>query len=74
MAVSASHLRNDLYRLLDAVLETGKPLVIERKGKRLRVVADEPPPRLSRLPKRPGFIQGDPGDLVHLDWSGEWRP
>ena len=74
MGISASHLRSDLYRLLDRVLETGEPLVIERKGRRLRVVADAPPSRLARLPRRPEFVRGDPADLVHLDWSQEWRP
>jgi hypothetical protein len=74
MTLSASRLRGDLYRLLDQVLETGEPLVIERKGRRLRVVADAPRSRLVRLPKRPGFIHGDPTDLIHLDWSKEWRP
>lgn len=74
MAVSASHLRSDLYRLLDRVLESGEPLIIERKGRRLRVVPDAPPSRLVRLPLRPDFIRGDPADLVHMDWSGEWKP
>lgn len=74
MAITASSLRADLYRLLDRVLETGEPLVIERKGRRLRVVPDAPPSRLARLPRRPEVIQGDPADLVHVDWSAEWRP
>jgi antitoxin (DNA-binding transcriptional repressor) of toxin-antitoxin stability system len=74
MAVSASHLRSDLYRLLDRVLESGEPLIIERKGRRLRVVPDAPPSRLARLPLRPDFIRGDPADQVHMDWSGEWKP
>jgi hypothetical protein len=73
-SVTASHLRSDLYRLLDGVLESGVPLVIERKGRRLRVVPDDPPSRLARLPRRTDFVRGDPADLVHLDWSAEWRP
>ncbi len=74
MGISASHLRQDLYKLLDRVLETGEPLVIDRKGRRLRVVPAAPPSRLARLLKRPGFVVGDPADLVHVDWSAEWRP
>jgi antitoxin (DNA-binding transcriptional repressor) of toxin-antitoxin stability system len=74
MSVSASTLRSDLYRLLDRVLETGEPLVIERKGRRLRIVAEAAGSRLDRLPRRPGAVTGDPGDLAHLDWSQEWRP
>lgn len=74
MAVSASRLRSDLYRLLDRVIETGEPLLIERKGRTLRVVPDAPRSRLSRLVRRDDAIVGDPADLVHLDWSQEWRP
>ncbi len=74
MQVTATELRRNIYQLLDEVLETGAPLEVARRGKLLRVVPVEPAPRLERLPKRPGAIRGDPDDLVHLDWSGEWHP
>ena len=32
----------------------------------------EPRRRLDLLPKRPGYIVGDPMDLVHIDWSEDW--
>ena len=72
MALTASKLRQDIYRILDEVLATGEPVVIERNGRRLRIVADDPPSRLDRLVRRPDVVTGDPDDLVHLDWSGEW--
>jgi hypothetical protein len=72
MALTASKLRQDIYRILDEVLETGEPVVIERNGRRLRIVADDPPSRLDRLVRRPDVVSGDPDDLVHLDWSDEW--
>lgn len=72
--IKLSELRANIYRLIDRVVETGEPLVIERNGKRLRIVPEEPPSKLSRLASRDGFIRCDPGDLVHLDWSGEWKP
>jgi hypothetical protein len=28
----------------------------------------------ARLDAHPGTIAGDPEELVHLDWSDEWRP
>jgi len=74
MVVTATELRQNVYRLLDAVLETGVPLEIERHGRRLRITAAEAPSKLDRLVKRPGVIIGDPEDLVHIDWSHEWRP
>jgi hypothetical protein len=72
--LTASQLRADVYRVLDRVLESGIPAEIERKGRVLRIVPDAMPSRLARLIERPTFITGDPDDLVHLDWSEEWRP
>ena len=72
--LTASQLRADVYRVLDRVLESGIPAEIERKGRVLRIVPEAMPSRLARLVERPTFIKGDPNDLVHLDWSTEWRP
>ena len=72
MAITASELRQNVYKLLDTVLETGIPLEIERNGRRLRVVLIESPPKLDRLVGHAGYIVGDPDDLIHVDWSSEW--
>lgn len=74
VTVNPSELRANLYRLLDEVLETGVPLEIERKGRRLRIVADSPPSKLDRLVPHPGTVIGDPEDLVAMDWSSYWNP
>jgi prevent-host-death family protein len=76
MKITASKLRENVYKILDQVLETGAPLEIERRGRKLRIVpADDPPRRkLDRLEPRPKTIAGDPQELVHLDWSSEWKP
>ncbi len=74
MAVTASELRQNIYRLLDRVLETGVPLEIERRGRRLRVVPAAAVSKLDRLVGHPESVVGDPEDFVHIDWSGEWRP
>jgi hypothetical protein len=72
MAITASKLRENVYRVLDQVLATGEPVEIERNGRRLFIVADAPPSRLAKLVRRPDAVVGDPEDLVHLDWSDEW--
>jgi antitoxin (DNA-binding transcriptional repressor) of toxin-antitoxin stability system len=74
MTISASELRQNIYRLLDHVAETGEPLEIERKGRRLRIVAVDRGSKLSRIKGDPDAIVGDPADLVHMDWSGYWEP
>lgn len=72
MEVNASHLRKDVYRLLDRVIKTGQPLEIVRNGCRLKIVPTAKPGRkLDRLVAH-DCLRGDPDDLVHLDWSDEW--
>jgi antitoxin (DNA-binding transcriptional repressor) of toxin-antitoxin stability system len=72
MEMTASALRRDIYRILDRVLETGEPVIIERNGRRVRISADDRPSRLDSLVRRPDVVVGDSEDLVHLDWSSEW--
>ncbi len=72
MAITASKLRENVYRVLDEVLATGQPVEIERNGRRLFIVADAVPSKLDRLVRRPEVVNGDSEDLVHLDWSGAW--
>src|SRR6187551_1121908 len=74
MALSASKLRANVYRLLDEILETGKPLEIERNGKTLVIAPKERESIWDRLPRRDGFLVGDPDELIHVDWSSEWNP
>ncbi len=58
-SVTATDLRQRLYRLLDQVLETGEPLTIKRGNRfvELRAVASLPESdRLSNLISHPGTI------------------
>jgi len=74
VAVSASKLRSNIYTLLDKVLETGEPLEIERKGRKLKIVPSPSTNRLGSLKPHKKYLAGDPEEIVHLDWSAEWRP
>ncbi len=74
MAISASQLRQDVYRLLDEVLRTGRPLEIERNGKLLRIAPVVAASRMERVVTDPELICGDPDDLISMDWSGSWQP
>lgn len=73
MTVSSTKFRENVYALLDEVLETGNPLEVERKGRKLLIIPQAPVSKLDRLIPRP-TIKGDPEGLVHLDWSDEWKP
>jgi len=72
MAITASTLRGNIYRLLDQVLESGQPLEIERKGELLKIIPENRSAKMSRLIKHP-CLQGDPESIVHMDWSDEWQ-
>lgn len=71
---SVSRLRANLYKVLDRVIETGVPVEVERKGQRLRIVPSETAGRFASLSPHPDYLRSDPESLVHMDWSGEWRP
>lgn len=73
MPLTASQLRQDVYQLLDRVLETGEPLEIVRKGRTLRLVADPVQPRLDLIRPDLGLIVGDPEELVDVGWAEEWE-
>lgn len=73
MSVTVSGLRQNIYRLLDRVIETGQPLEVKRGRRLLRIVADKPTSKVARL-KSHKCLKVDPESLVHIDWSGEWKP
>jgi hypothetical protein len=74
MKISATRLRQNLYHILDEVLATGEPVQIERNGKTLKIVPEKRPSIFERIEGHPDLIVGDPEDLVHMDWSGHWKP
>jgi len=74
MTLSATALRSQLYRVLDEILETGIPVIIERKGKKLKIVPAETPMIPGKLKVHPDYIMTDPDQLVHIDWSDTWTP
>jgi hypothetical protein len=70
---SVSALRANLYRLLDRVLETGRPVEVERRGERLKIIRAGKRSRLALVRPVPGYLNVDAEELLGLDWSGEWR-
>lgn len=74
MKVTATKLREQLYRILDRVAETGEPVEIIRGGKVLKIVAASPRGKMKRLVSRKQYLKGDPDEIVHLDWADQWKP
>lgn len=76
MPLTASKLRENIYKILDQILETGVPVEIERGGKTLKIIPAESSrkSKLDNLVEHPGFLLCDPEELVHVDWSEYWQP
>lgn len=72
MTLTASRLSQNLYAILDQVLATGEPVEIERNGRRLLIQAEHQGSIWDRLEVRECSV-GDREELVHMDWSEEWR-
>ena len=70
--MTATKFRQNLYAILDQVLSTGIPVEIERNGKTLLIEARQTPPKWDRLEPHE-TLKGDPEDIVHIDWSDEWK-
>ena len=71
--ISATRLRQNLYRILDSVLESGVPIEIERNGKVLKIVTAKPVSKWDRLQSN-DVCSVDPEAIIEIDWSCEWNP
>ena len=72
MTIKPTEFRKNIYKLLDQVINTGIPIEIERKGKRIKIGPEKKMKKLDNL-KRRELFKCDPNDLVHIDWSSEWK-
>jgi hypothetical protein len=71
MPITASKLRENVYRILDEAIETGKPVEVVRKGAVLTIVPPKRVNKMDNLKKRKVFV-GDVDDIIGMDWSKEW--
>jgi hypothetical protein len=67
--VTPTELRDNIYELLEEVLDTGIQLEINKDNKRLRIVPVAQGQKLQNLIPRANVIQGDPEDLVTISWQ-----
>ena len=72
--LTATELRANLYRILDLVAEKSEIVEIARRGKILKIVLASPPDKTRRLVSRENYLKGNPDEIVHMDWSDQWKP
>ncbi len=65
MLISSAKLRANLYRVMDQVIATGKPIEVAHHGHIVKITIDTPNSKLEKLTKHPGTIKGDPQELVY---------
>jgi hypothetical protein len=73
MQTTLTDLRAHLYQRIDELIATGVPIEVNRKGHHLKIILEAAPAKLKKLIRRENIIIGDPEDLVHMDWSQEWK-
>jgi len=69
-----TQLRQNLFRILDQVSKTGKPVEINRKGTLLQIQVKKSGNKLDLIKQHPVFMKNEPETFVHIDWSDEWKP
>lgn len=67
--VTVTELRGNIYNLLEEVLTTGVPLEIKKGDRKLRIEPVEPVDKFAHMEYRPDVINGDPEDIVHIEWE-----
>jgi len=72
MRLTATKFRQNLYHILDEVLEKGIPIEIERKGEILKIVPEKPVSKLEKLEPHQTIV-GDPESIVNIYWPGYWK-
>jgi len=74
MKVTATKLRQDLYRILDRIAATGETVEIARGDKVLKIAVASPRGKMNRLVSRKRYLKGNPDEIIHLDWADPWKP
>ncbi len=74
MAITPTNFRQNLFKLLDEVLESGKVLEIDRNGSIIKIVPPKKKSKLKRLVAHPDTVIGDSEELVSINWDKEWKP
>lgn len=71
MAITTTELRQDIFRILDSVIELGRPVLVQRKGHIVQLVPAQKKNKLDNLKVRQ--YSDEPLEAFdHIDWSHEW--
>lgn len=71
MIVTPTQLRENIYKILDDVIETQRPIEISRKGQVVRLIFEQKkhPGKLPNIKAHPEAFCVDPDSFIQVDWS-----
>lgn len=69
--ITASQLRQDIFRILDSVIESGRSISILRKGEIIHLAPVKKQSKIAKL-KKHDFSDEPLEAFDHIDWSTEW--
>lgn len=80
MKLSISTLRSNIYRIIDHILATGQPVILERKGVELKISLAAPSAPRSKKTLRSlkkvrtlNVLRCKPEELLGMSWESEWK-
>ena len=74
LTLSATELRGNLYRVLERILRTGRPVEVVIKGQRLLISPTKVTSKWDQLEPHAQAVTGDSDDLATIEWSKSWTP
>lgn len=72
MRLSATHLKHNLFQVLDTILNTRQPIEVERNGHILKITPDQPTSKLDNLEPHDTIV-GNLESIIHVEWLKEWQ-
>jgi hypothetical protein len=72
MIITATKLRQNLYRILDEIIDSGIGVKISRKGEILKILPEKKKSKLERLTEHRTII-GDPESIINISFDSEWK-
>lgn len=70
--ITPTEFRKNLFGILKELETTGQSIrIVAKTGSRFELIPRGKPSKFDKIPKKRNVINGDPDDIVHMDWSGE---
>lgn len=71
MAITTTQLRQNIFQILDSIIESGQSILVQRKGEFIQLVPTKKKNKLDNLKSRK--CTNEPLEAFdHIDWSHEW--